>query len=176
MLVYPVYRDCHGKISSYFNFTAQYMSKQSCMPDIKNTTLLSCLQGNTHWLDCALPGCKLNQEFFTPEGECCPICQPHPPPDCSAVLCAVTLRDNSKLVTPEGECCLIRKPNLVVADRQDSIHLQEWLVYHRCRWVIDISIQIWLIHRGQHSPGRMTLMPSIHATAVHHDSPLDDEA
>ena len=64
---------------------------------------------------CALPVCSDGEKFFTPEGQCCPKCQPvpHPHPnkelDCAAVTCLalVDCPDGQVPVTPEGQCCPI---------------------------------------------------------------------
>ena len=90
---------CNNQLTSKFT-TGPYSLQKRDQPSLSPHCLYE---------KCAFPLC-FNGELFTPEGECCPVCRPFPPLDCSLVRCAIPFCINSELVTPRGECCPICQP------------------------------------------------------------------
>jgi hypothetical protein len=77
--------------------------------------------GGQPWLDedrcqkvkCPLIGCGPDSISVVPDGKCCPVCKPKPPPlvDCSRVRCArpFCMRGYEPVIA-DGQCCPFCKP------------------------------------------------------------------
>lgn len=55
---------------------------------------------------CNVPLCGPDHEYFTPEGECCPMCRPIVRQNCDGVRCPFTPCERGQTIFfPEEECC-----------------------------------------------------------------------